>query len=57
MCGEYPASEGFRVVAERSLVRREQLRSLALDRGDRLFALEPEPFVESLAATIGLADR
>ena len=57
VCGGYPADDGFRAVAERSRARREELQSHALDAGDRLFVLEPVPFVESVASMVGLEAR
>lgn len=57
VCGEYGADADFRAVAEHSRARREELRSLALDAGDRLFVLGPESFVESVASKVGLEAR
>ena len=53
VCGEYPADDGFRAVTEHSLIRREELRTQALDLGARVFALEPEPFVDLVTSRIG----
>jgi CHAD domain-containing protein len=55
VCDVHAAEEGFQSVAERSRARRERLRSGALDAGARLFLLEPDAFVESVASTVGLA--
>jgi CHAD domain-containing protein len=54
VCDARAAEEAFRSVAERSRVRREELRSGALGAGNRLFLLEPNAFVESVTATVGL---
>jgi CHAD domain-containing protein len=54
VCKAHGADEGFRSVAEHSRIRREELRSGALDAGNRLFLLEPGAFVEAVAPTTRL---
>ncbi|MGB5432898.1 MAG: CHAD domain-containing protein [Acidimicrobiia bacterium] len=54
VCGEYTADDDFRAVAARSRVRREELRTAALDSGGRLTVLKPGAFVESVVPTAGL---
>jgi hypothetical protein len=50
VCKAQGADEGFRSVAEHSRIRREELRSGALDAGNQLFLLEPGAFVEAVAS-------
>lgn len=57
VCSECSDDAGFRAVAARSRVRREELRSAALDAGDHLFVLEPGAFVESVVSAAKLEAR
>ena len=57
VCTTHAADAGFPSVAEHSRRRREELRSGALDAGDRLFLLEPDAFAESVTSAAGLEAR
>ena len=54
VCDRYLDDVGFLALAQRSTALREELRSLALDVGGRLFDLHPDAFVDIVEETINL---
>ena len=54
VCSDAPDNAAFTALAHRSTARRAMLRSRALDIGSRLFAVDPDAFVNSISTSVAL---